>query len=314
MGFFNNWPFSNLHNLNLDWIVMQIKKLTELSEQIWERVKPLPGGDPSTVTAAQAYGAATYAEQAAEQAGQSAKTANAAIDSHKADKNNPHDVTPDQIGAEPKISLLDISKGGTGGFNPVTARANLGARADFTILPVSDGGTGSSTQAGARAALGITPNAIGAVPNTGGIMTGTISWDTDTPQGIMWTTANGTRFFLRPYPAGNILQLTRTPQGGAESNAWSVNEHGDICSYGSQTISRDSGNSLFIANRSDTDKTLQFGIGASGTTRGIYDMTHNRWVFGVYDDRVDINIPGCTLSLKTDGTALLNGKQISTQP
>lgn len=307
MGFFNNWPFSNIHNLNLDWIIAKMKELTDLCEKIWERVKPVPGGDPSTVTAAQAYGVATDAKATATNVGN-------ALNVHKANTSNPHKVTAEQIGAAPAFTLLTMDRGGTGAFNATTARANLDARKNFDILPVSDGGTGSSNAAGARAALGITPNAIGAVPTTGGAMTGTISWDTDMPQGMMWTTANGTRFFLRPYPAGNILQLTRTPQGGAESNAWSVDEHGEIRSYGSQTVSRDNGNSLFIATRSDTDKTLQFGIGASGTTRGIYDLTHNRWVFGVYDDRVDINIPGCTLSLKTDGTALLNGKQISTQP
>lgn len=271
MGFFNNWPFSNLHNLNLDWIVMQMKKLTELSEQIWERVKPVPGGDPSTITAAQAYARADDALNAAGRVGAEGAKTSASLTKHVDDHDNPHSVTAAQVGAEPAFSLLDVSKGGTGGFNAVTARANLGARANFTILPVSDGGTGSSTPAGARDALGITPDAIGAVPTTGGTMTGSISWDTDNPQGIVWTTANGTRFFLRPYPAGNILQLTCTPQGGTESNAWSVDEHGEIRSYGSQTVSRDSGNSLFIANRSDTDKTLQFGI-AQAARRGAFTI------------------------------------------
>ena len=164
MGFFSNWPFSNLHNLNLDWLIEQVKKLTVLSDQIWERVKPLPGGDPSTVTAAQAYGAASYAQQTAEQAGQSAKTANTAIDNHVANKNNPHGVTAKQIGAEPAFTLLNVEKGGTGGYNPETARASLNARKDFKILPVAEGGTGSSTAAGARDALGITPANIGAKP------------------------------------------------------------------------------------------------------------------------------------------------------
>lgn len=154
MGFFSNWPFSNLHNLNLDWIIEQIKNLTDLSNKIWERVKPLPGGDPSTVTAAQAFGAANYAQQTAEQAGASAKTANSAIDAHKANTSNPHQVTAEQVGAEPAFTLLAVAKGGTGGYNPETARASLNARKDFAILPVAEGGTGSSTAAGARDALG----------------------------------------------------------------------------------------------------------------------------------------------------------------
>lgn len=165
MGFFSNWPFSNLHNINLDWIIEQVKKLTVVTDQIWERVKPIPGGDPSTITAAQAYNAASLAQDTADRASQSATTANTSINNHTANKNNPHNVTPQQIGAEPSIGILDVSKGGTGGNNAVTARASLGARADFTILPVSDGGTGSSTPAGARDALGITPAAIGAKPD-----------------------------------------------------------------------------------------------------------------------------------------------------
>ena len=165
MGFFSNWPFSNLHNLNLDWLIEQVKKLTVVTDQIWERVKPIPGGDPSTITAAQAYNAASLAQDTADRASQSATTANTSINNHTANKNNPHNVTPQQIGAEPEIGVLDVSKGGTGGNNAVAARASLGARADFTILPVSDGGTGSSTPAGARDALQITPYNIGAKPN-----------------------------------------------------------------------------------------------------------------------------------------------------
>lgn len=154
MGFFSNWPFSNLHNINLDWLIEQVKKLTVVTDQIWERVKPIPGGDPSTITAAQAYNAASLAQDTADRASQSATTANTAINNHTANKNNPHDVTPQQIGAEPAIGILDLSKGGTGADNPASARASLGARADFTILPVSDGGTGSSTPEGARSAIG----------------------------------------------------------------------------------------------------------------------------------------------------------------
>lgn len=313
MGFFSNWPFSNLHNLNLDWLVEQVKKLTVVSDQIWERVKPVPGGDQSTITAAQAYEHASTALNSAANVGAEGAKTKAKLNEHTDNHNNPHGVTPEQIGAEPKITLLDVSKGGTGGFNAVTARASLGARADFTILPVSDGGTGSSTAAGARDALGITSDNIGAVPKTGGTMTGSISWDTDSPQGILWSTANGTRFFLRAYPAGNILQLTRTPQGGSEYQALSMADNGDIQAYGSQTISKDSGSAIFIATRSDTNKTIQFGVDRDGTTRGIYDYHNNKWALGVYDDKIEINIPGCTLTLKTDGTALINGKQIVTQ-
>lgn len=164
MGFFSNWPYSNLHNLNLDWVISKMKDISDMCAKIWERVKPVEGGDTSTVTAAQAYGHATDALDTATAAGKNAQKANADIAAHVDNKNNPHNVTAAQVGAEPRITLLPMSKGGTGAFDAGTARANLDARKDFAILPVTDGGTGSSTAAGARSALGVTPINIGAEP------------------------------------------------------------------------------------------------------------------------------------------------------
>lgn len=286
MGFFNNWPFSNLHNLNLDWLIEQVKKLSVLSEQIWERVKPLPGGDPSTVTAAQAYGAATYAQQTAEQAGQSAKTANTAIDNHTANNNNPHNVTPKQIGAEPEFQLLDVSKGGTGAFSPATARANLGAREDFQILTVSEGGTSSNNAAGARAALGITPDNIGAKPN----------FD------VLPITQGGT--------GSSNASDARTSLGISTANIGAVAKTGDTMT-GSLAISIADLDAMFKCKRPDDSVGINFGVGK--TARGIYDSTLQRWVFGVYDGRIDIGIEGCILSIKSNGTVTINGNQITTQ-
>lgn len=255
MGFFSNWPFSNLHNINLDWIIEQVKKLTVVTDQIWERVKPIPGGDPSTITAAQAYNAASLAQDTADNASQSATTANTSINNHTANKNNPHNVTPQQIGAEPAIGILDVSKGGTGANNPVSARASLGARADFTILPVSDGGTGSSTPAGARDALGITPanigakpafdvlpisqggtgssttegarDALGAFPKAGGRVDGYIDFGSES-NGMVWTTSDGTIIRLRPYVPTNLFQITLAKPGATETSPFMMSSDGDI--------------------------------------------------------------------------------------
>lgn len=281
MGFFSNWPFSNLHNLNLDWIIEQVKKLTVVTDQIWERVKPIPGGDPSTITAAQAYNAASLAQDTADRASQSATTANTSINNHTANKNNPHEVTPQQIGAEPQIGILDVSKGGTGANNPVAARASLGARADFTILPVSDGGTGSSTPAGARDALGVNLANLGAKADFDVLPV--------SQGGTGATNAAGARTALGAFPS----------TGGTLT--------------GVMTISVATGDAMVKCNRTDTSKGIAVGVGASGTTRGIFDTTYNNWVIGIYDDRVDFNAPGCTLSLRSNGSALLNGKQIATQ-
>lgn len=303
MGFFSNWPFSNLHNLNLDWIIEQVKKLTVITDQIWERVKPIPGGDPSTITAAQAYNAASLAQDTADKASQSATTANTSINNHTANKNNPHNVTPQQIGAEPSISILDVSKGGTGANNPVSARASLGARADFTILPVSDGGTGSSTPEGARSALGAradfailpvsdggtgsnTPEgaraALGAFPSAGGNVDGYINFG-NMSNGLQWTCDDGTIIKLRPYVPANILQLTMTPAGGAEFGPVTIDSKGNI-----------------------TLSNMAIGSANDGLILKVFDNSCSI----IYNKN---SATKCTLSLNADGSAMLNGKKILTE-
>lgn len=297
MGFFNNWPFSNLHNLNLDWIVMQIKKLTELTEQIWERVKPVPGGDTSTVTAAQAYGHATDALDTATQAGQSATTANDQIDAHIDDTNNPHNVTTEQIGAEPKISVLDVSHGGTGGYTPTLARANLGARADFTILPVSDGGTGSSTAAGARDALGVNLANIGAEPAFS-----VLNLDKG---GTGATSKAGAQTALGILPYTRYQTTSGLVAGSGSSGAWITYqvEDADKCKLdivdGAMLINRkrvlvDGAAVPFVGY--DNGKIIT-GAGAT-----------NCWI-QYYKGDTKVN----ELLLFSDGTASLNGKKILTE-
>lgn len=259
MGFFSNWPFSNLHNLNLDWIIEQVKKLTVVSDQIWERVKPVPGGDQSTITAAQAYEHASTALNSAANVGAEGAKTKAKLNEHTDNHNNPHGVTPEQIGAEPKITLLEISKGGTGGFNPVTARASLGAREDFTILPVSDGGTGSSTPAGARSALGAradfsilpvsdggtgsnTPDgacaALGAFPRAGGRVDGYIDFGQQS-NGLAWTTSDGSVIRLRPYAPTNLFQITIARPGASEISTFMMGTDG-VITLGNVTLGHDS--------------------------------------------------------------------------
>ena len=303
MGFFSNWPFSNLHNINLDWIIEQVKKLTVVTDQIWERVKPIPGGDPSTITAAQAYNAASLAQDTADNASQSATTANTSINNHTANKNNPHNVTPQQIGAEPTIGILDVSKGGTGGNNAVTARASLGARADFTILPVSDGGTGSSTPAGARSALGAradfeilpvsdggtgsnTPDgacaALGAFPKAGGRVDGYIDFGQQS-NGLTWTTSDGTVIRLRPYAPNNLFQITLAKPNEGEISTFMMGTDGAI-ELGNFSVGYES-NRIWYWQLSDSSG---FSFKVNGAEK-------------------------CSLGFKSDGTITVNGKKILTE-
>lgn len=303
MGFFSNWPFSNLHNLNLDWIIEQVKKLTVVSDQIWERVKPFPGGDPSTITAAQAYEHASTALNSAANVGAEGAKTKAKLNEHTDNHNNPHGVTPEQIGAEPKITLLEISKGGTGGFNPVTARASLGAREDFTILPVSDGGTGSSTPAGARSALGAradfdilpvsdggtgsnTPDgacaALGALPRAGGRVDGYIDFGQNS-NGLAWTTSDGTIIRLRPYVPTNLFQITLAKPGEPEKSTFMMGSDGVI----------------ELANLS---------IGHDGKMIRYWQLEDSSGFSFLIN-----GAEKCSLGFKSDGTITVNGKKILTE-
>lgn len=79
------------------------------------------------------------------------------------------------------------------------------------------------------AALNNMENGIGAaLPKSGGTMTGDIdmgqSTETSGAKNVIWTTADGTVFRLRPY--NNIMQMTRQAPGSSQSNVLGVNSDG----------------------------------------------------------------------------------------
>lgn len=97
------------------------------------------------------------------------------------------------LNAASLCSAVPIAKGGTGATDSETARKNLGAAASdhnhsasdindgilssarLPVVPVTKGGTGANTAADARSSLGITPDNIGALPKSGGTMTGNLN-------------------------------------------------------------------------------------------------------------------------------------------
>ena len=95
-------------------------------------------------------------------------------------------------------------------------------------LGIPYGGHGGETAAEARTNLGITPANIGALPLSGGTMTGDIDMGQATASSsahiMMWTTADGTIFYLRPY--ADIFQLTRKVPSGSQVNVIGVRSDG----------------------------------------------------------------------------------------
>ena len=124
--------------------------------------------------------------------------------------------------------ILRWSADGTAAWDANTLESTSGT------LDISKGGTGATNASGAC-------SNIGALSASGGSMNGGINFE-NKQNGIEWTTADGTRFWIRPYPDGNILQITRTPGGAtSEDSAFSIDSNGHILFKGMQPLEIGSG-------------------------------------------------------------------------
>lgn len=128
----------------------------------------LQGMSPADIGAATAE-AVQAAQNAAGTAQNLANAAKSAVDTHAAKQDNPHKVTAAQVGAAAST------------HNHAASEINSGTLSSDRLptVPVTKGGTGATTAAAARTALGITPENIGALPVSGGSVTGPLTINDD---------------------------------------------------------------------------------------------------------------------------------------
>ena len=189
MGFFGRlFPYSNLHDLNLDWIMQQIQDLQagsaeelaqilaqgvsgtefhwsaqsdelivkDVQDQELYRIKwdgdgftlSKDGGTPLTYRVINGTLTAPVINGASIRAGSAAITGEVTCGT----------ITPS--------NPVDVAHGGTGATTAAAARSNLSAMEDATV-PIAKGGTGATTAAAARTALGAMADATVPV-NKGG--------------------------------------------------------------------------------------------------------------------------------------------------
>jgi hypothetical protein len=99
----------------------------------------------------------------------------------------------------------------------------------------------------------------------------------------------------------------------ARSNALTVDWDGNVSAAGgatlsdSATVTRDtSGDTGFIATRSDTGASVGTIVGAGGTNHGLYSFSDNRWI--IYSNGTDIRT-GAPLAKASGGTGTTYGLQ-----
>lgn len=206
--FVDGYPYSDTHNLNLDWVINKLKQIEtqmgEITDGLEVHVKDDSGTEVYVFTVKSNgvyitrpdggtpiyYNLATGQLHAPTFDGQSILTATAR--------------TTGQLRAGSLVldTPLPITGGGTGATTAPEALTALGGEPAFDVLGIPKGGTGATSAASARAALG-------AINKAGDTMTGNLriasmywpSYELARPDGTqlatMYSDANDNKFAIR---------------------------------------------------------------------------------------------------------------------
>lgn len=206
--FVDGYPYSDTHNLNLDWVINKLKEIEiqmgEITDGLEVHVKDDTGTEVYVFTVKSNgvyitrpdggtpiyYNLATGQLHAPTFDGQSILTATARttgqLRAGSLVLDTPLPITGGgtgattateartALGAMASDAVIPITQGGTGATTAPDARTALGAMASDAVIPVTQGGTGATTAAEARTALG-------AVAKAGDTMTGDLIISKSTP-------------------------------------------------------------------------------------------------------------------------------------
>ena len=129
-------------------------------------------------------------------------------------------------GLDTRVTALEQGGGGGGSVTVVDGDPTLSWGTRSTVGTVA----GTALHATMPAKPTYTAADVGALPLSGGTMTGNIDMGqagaSSTAKIIQWTTTDGTVFTIRPY--NNLFQIVRTPSGGTSSGVLNIDSDGNI--------------------------------------------------------------------------------------
>ena len=259
--FINGYPYSDTHNLNLDWVIDTLKRVETELGQLHDGLEiHVTGNDGTEIYTFTVKANGVYIT----------RTDGGTPFFYNFDTQTLHAPyfdgqsflfasgrTTGQMRAGSLVldNALPVAQGGTGSTNAAGARNALGAMASDAVIPVSQGGTGAPNAAGAREALG-------AVNKGGDTMTGPLN--VAAPLATYHNTTPGIAYKLTPdgSPIGESAIRNNTRQMFFREYASDTAFHEDYMLPAHSTGT--TGNAIY--NILTTKQTLVVPTPASGVT------------------------------------------------
>lgn len=224
-------------------------------------------------------------------------------------------LSPTNIGAKAVQSTVnDPTAAGTS----ITFISNISQNTQGVISPTkktvasaSQSASGLMSSADKRKLDGLTASSIGALPTSGGTMTGSIDMGQNSAgvagNVVKWTASDGAEFSVRPY--GADLQVVRKPSGGSSVGILTFKSDGTIVvssaanwrtALGAAAASNVS--DLIIKRSFTLTTSVSLNSLASSTYEVPYTTPTGYKAVAALEGRVDGGIFAVTVNLRANGT------------